>query len=56
MPDLKPHQIAGAGIARTFQNIRLFANLSALENVMIGRHVRTSAGVLGAILQIEPRS
>ena len=36
-----------AGIARTFQNIRLFANLSALENVMIGRHVRTRAGVLG---------
>jgi branched-chain amino acid transport system ATP-binding protein len=48
---LKPHQIAAAGIARTFQNIRLFANLSALENVMIGRHVRTRAGVLGAILR-----
>ena len=46
---LAPHQIAAAGIARTFQNIRLFANLSALENVMIGRHVRTRAGVLGAI-------
>jgi branched-chain amino acid transport system ATP-binding protein len=48
---LKPHQVAGAGIARTFQNIRLFANLSALENVMIGRHVRTRAGVLGAVLR-----
>lgn len=48
---LKPHQIAAAGIARTFQNIRLFANLSALENVMIGRHVRTHAGVIGAILR-----
>ncbi len=48
---LKPHQIAAAGIARTFQNIRLFANLSALENVMIGRHVRTRAGVIGAILR-----
>jgi branched-chain amino acid transport system ATP-binding protein len=47
----KPHEIAEAGIARTFQNIRLFANLSALENVMIGRHVRTRAGVLGAILR-----
>ncbi len=47
---LKPHQIAARGIARTFQNIRLFANLSALENVMIGRHVRTRAGVIGAIL------
>ena len=47
---LKPYQIAERGIARTFQNIRLFANLSALENVMIGRHVRTRAGVIGAIL------
>ena len=50
-----PHQIAAAGIARTFQNIRLFANLSALENVMIGRHVRTHAGVLGAVLR-NPRT
>jgi len=48
---LKPDQIAAAGVARTFQNIRLFANLSALENVMIGRHVRTRAGVLGAIFR-----
>jgi branched-chain amino acid transport system ATP-binding protein len=47
----KSNQVAAAGIARTFQNIRLFANLSALENVMIGRHVRTSAGVVGAILK-----
>jgi branched-chain amino acid transport system ATP-binding protein len=47
---LKPDRIAARGIARTFQNIRLFANLSALENVMIGRHVRTRAGVIGAIL------
>jgi branched-chain amino acid transport system ATP-binding protein len=46
---LKPHEVAAKGIARTFQNIRLFANLSALENVMIGRHVRTEAGVWGAI-------
>jgi branched-chain amino acid transport system ATP-binding protein len=46
---LKPHQVAESGIARTFQNIRLFANLTALENVMIGRHVRTHAGVWGAI-------
>jgi branched-chain amino acid transport system ATP-binding protein len=50
-----PHQIAAAGIARTFQNIRLFANLSALENVMIGRHVRTKAGVIGAVLR-NPRT
>ncbi len=48
---LKPHEVAGRGIARTFQNIRLFANLSALENVMIGRHVRTKAGVWGAIVR-----
>jgi branched-chain amino acid transport system ATP-binding protein len=48
---LRPDRIAAAGIARTFQNIRLFANLSALENVMIGRHVRTRAGVIGAVLR-----
>ena len=48
---LAPHEVAARGIARTFQNIRLFANLSALENVMIGRHVRTRAGVIGAILR-----
>ncbi len=48
---LQPHDVAARGIARTFQNIRLFANLSALENVMIGRHIRTRAGVLGAVLR-----
>jgi len=47
----KPHILAQAGIARTFQNIRLFANLTALENVMIGRHVRSQSGVLGALLR-----
>ena len=46
-----PDRIARLGIARTFQNIRLFANLSALENVMIGRHVRTKAGVAGAVFR-----
>src|SRR5512135_1010081 len=46
-----PDRIAKLGIARTFQNIRLFANLSAVENVMIGRHARTRAGVVGAILR-----
>jgi branched-chain amino acid transport system ATP-binding protein len=51
---LKPHEVAARGIARTFQNIRLFANLSALENVMIGRHVRTRAGVWGAISRNAP--
>jgi branched-chain amino acid transport system ATP-binding protein len=47
----KPHQVAQRGIARTFQNIRLFHNMTVLENVMVGRHVRTRAGVLGAILR-----
>ena len=47
----KPHLLAYAGIARTFQNIRLFANMSALENVMVGRHLRTHAGVVGALLR-----
>jgi branched-chain amino acid transport system ATP-binding protein len=48
---LKPNHVVEAGIARTFQNIRLFANLAALENVMIGRHPRTHAGVVGAVLR-----
>ena len=46
-----PHEVAKRGIARTFQNIRLFSNMSAWENVMVGRHVRTRAGVLGAVLR-----
>jgi len=46
-----PHLVAAAGIARTFQNIRLFGNMTALENVMVGRHLRTHAGVFGAILR-----
>lgn len=48
---LKPYRVALAGIARTFQNIRLFANMTALENVMVGRHLRTQAGVVGAMLR-----
>jgi branched-chain amino acid transport system ATP-binding protein len=51
LDEAPPDRIAALGIARTFQNIRLFANLSALENVMIGRHVRTRAGVFGAIVR-----
>jgi branched-chain amino acid transport system ATP-binding protein len=47
---LKPNQITGHGIGRTFQNIRLFQNMTALENVMVGEHVRMHAGVLGALL------
>lgn len=47
----KPHVIVERGFARTFQNIRLFANMTALENVLVGRHVRTRAGVFGAVLR-----
>jgi branched-chain amino acid transport system ATP-binding protein len=46
-----PYRVAAAGIARTFQNVRLFDNMTALENVMVGRHVRTSTGILGAIFR-----
>ncbi len=45
------HEVAKAGIARTFQNIRLFADMTALENVMVGRHVRTHSGLIGAVLR-----
>ncbi len=45
------HTVAAAGIARTFQNIRLFGEMTALENVMVGRHVRTHSGVIGAVLK-----
>ncbi|MHB1323229.1 MAG: ABC transporter ATP-binding protein [Coriobacteriia bacterium] len=47
----KPHQVCEMGVARTFQNIRLFSNMTTLENVMIGRHSRTKAGPLQAILR-----
>jgi branched-chain amino acid transport system ATP-binding protein len=49
---LKTHRIVAMGIARTFQNIRLFQQLSALENVLSGRHCRTRAGLLGAALSL----
>ncbi len=45
------HEVAKAGIARTFQNIRLFSEMTALENVMVGRHVRTHSGLLGAVFR-----
>lgn len=48
---LKPHAITQRGIARTFQTIRLFPNLTALENVMAGQHCRTHAGAVSAILR-----
>ena len=48
---LKPHEILIKGIARTFQNIRLFQDMTALENVMVARHSKSKAGVLGAIFR-----
>ncbi|MDO9515273.1 MAG: ABC transporter ATP-binding protein [Syntrophales bacterium] len=48
---LKPNKVTEKGLARTFQNIRLFPNMTVLENVMIGRHCRMRAGVLGAVLR-----
>ena len=51
---LRPHQVAARGIARTFQNIRLFGNLSALENVMIAQHVHTCSGVIAGVLGLPP--
>jgi branched-chain amino acid transport system ATP-binding protein len=47
------HEVAKAGIARTFQNIRLFGEMTALENVMVGRHIRTKAGFFGAVLRLK---
>ena len=46
---LKPFQVTALGIARTFQNIRLFANMSALENVLVGQHCRLTSGLIGQI-------
>ncbi len=48
---LKPNQVTEKGLARTFQNIRLFPKMTVLENVMIGRHCRTKAFILGAIFR-----
>ncbi|WP_066343620.1 ABC transporter ATP-binding protein [Azohydromonas lata] len=47
------HEVAKAGIARTFQNIRLFPEMTALENVMVGRHVRTGSGLVGAVFRTK---
>ncbi len=48
---LKPNLVTEIGLARTFQNIRLFPNMTVLENVMIGRHCRSHSGILGAVLR-----
>jgi branched-chain amino acid transport system ATP-binding protein len=47
----RPDLITAAGVARTFQNIRLFSTMSALENVMVGAHARMEAGLFGSILR-----
>jgi branched-chain amino acid transport system ATP-binding protein len=48
---MKPNQVTRKGMARTFQNIRLFPNMTVLENVMIGRHSRMSSGIAGAVFR-----
>ncbi len=52
---LKPHVITSLGLARTFQSVRLFGNMTALENVMVGRHVKSRYGLLGAACRL-PRA
>ena len=49
---LKPHKIAGLGLARTFQSVRLFGNMTVLENVMVGRHVKSGYGLLSAAFRL----
>ena len=49
---VKPDKVVKAGIARTFQNIRLFGEMTALENVMIGRHTRSHAGAISSVLRL----
>lgn len=49
---LKPHRIAGLGLARTFQSVRLFGNMTVLENVMVGRHVKSGYGLLSAAFRL----
>jgi len=49
---IKPNRIAALGMTRTFQNIRLFQNMTVLENVMIGRHIRTKAGIFSALTRM----
>lgn len=48
----KPHERVSLGIARTFQNVELFGNMTVLENVLVGRHVRTRCGFLGAMVRL----
>lgn len=48
----KPHKVAACGIARTFQNIKLFHDMTALENVMVGRHLRSGAGFMASMFNM----
>jgi len=50
--DLEPHAITRLGLARTFQSVRLFGNMTVLENVMVGRHVKSRYGLLSAALRL----
>ncbi|MBN1496796.1 MAG: ABC transporter ATP-binding protein [Spirochaetes bacterium] len=50
--NLPPHRIARRGISRTFQNIKLFSHMTVVENVMVGRHIRSRAGFLPAMLRL----
>ncbi len=49
----KTHEIIDGGIARTFQNIRLFANMTVLENILVGRHAQLHTGLLGSVLHTK---
>lgn len=55
LTDRRPDQIVAMGIARTYQNIRLFAQMTALENILVGQHSRLHGGVVGAVLSL-PRT
>lgn len=55
LTDRRPDQIVAMGIARTYQNIRLFAQMTALENILVGQHSRLHGGVMGAVLHL-PRT
>ena len=49
---LKPHEITRCGLARTFQNAQIFGNMTVLENVMVGRHIRTRSGIVSSALRL----
>src|SRR5918994_3325359 len=51
---LPPHRVVELGVGRTFQNIRLFQQMTAVENVLVGMHSRLKAGIFGAFLQVPP--